>query len=487
MRYHKILALCLAASMAVCAAGGAVAETRLPAATLAKAPGAFGTLAHATEAEKGAFLPLFGNWFDTTTPGWGLDIQRVGDLLFVVWFIYRADGTPIWYVAVGTLTDMSWTGNIDVFSWNAGTQTATPTSVGTMTIVWSDDSNAAVTWTLNGNDGGANIEFAAFAPGSTLANMTGHYFPFFTPGWGFTLLTQGDVTVMTMYFYKNGEPIWAQGVTTTAGFSPSMIMNYFFSTELCPECLSRKSVKSLPTVQGLGEINPQYNPGLPSDVAVQVDAIFSNSPILDPFEDIEVFVNYLGTSSGITGAYQDNFDEDYGGLTDQLPTCVEIKTDPGAWQTPPVNTNTFTMRYFHNVPQNGYFDVYDDANCTTRWRLPGPDQQMHDVGLAASFTGEDALQLRFGAMIPNVFDNGTDSCDQWFGVSFYGAKQATLDGPNLTELAIQGTGAAQGDVFFCTDNFRDYLQVGISPTNFANQEFLEDPEDFSQLELRIMF
>jgi hypothetical protein len=218
-----------------------------------------------------------------------------------------------------------------------------------------------------------------------------------------------------------------------------------------------------------------------------VDAIFSNSPIVEPFEDIEVFVNYLGTSSAIIGAYQDNFDEDYGGLAEQLPTCVEIKTDPGAWQTPPVNTNTSTMRYFHNMPTDGYFDVYDDANCTTRWRIVGPDQQMHDVGLAASFTGGSGVQLRFGAMF-NVFDDGVDRCDEWFGVSFYGAKQAAFDGENLTELAIQGTGAAQGDVFFCLpDNFRDYIQIGVTFTDFTNQEFLEDPEDFFQFELRTMF
>lgn len=482
MRYHKILALCLAGSMVVCAAGGAVAETRLPAAALAKAPGAFGVLSQAGEAEKGAFLPLFGNWFDFANPGWGLDIQRVGDLLFVVWFIYRADGTPIWYVAVGELTGMTWTGTIDVFSWNPGTSTATPTNVGTMTITWSDETTAAVSWTLNGQPGGADIGFAVFSVGPTLANLTGHYFPFFTPGWGFTLLTQGDVTVMTIYFYRNGEPIWAQGVAGTPGFSPQMLLNYFFAPDLCPECLSRKATKSGPIVDGLGTVDVQYLPGLPTDVTVLIQSLVPGSPVPNTFDDIDVFPGSLGTSSSITGAFQDNFDGEYGGVLAKLPDCVPFEIDPGALQSQPINTDVFSTFFFRNVPEDGYLDVHTDANCSTRWQLPGPDQQLYPVGLAASFTGNGGIQMRFGAVIPNVFDNGVDSCDEWFGVSFFGAKQATFDGPTLTEVKIQGAGATRGDLVFCTDKFSLYVELGTSPVNFTNQEFVADPDAHSQID-----
>jgi hypothetical protein len=489
MRNQKILALWLASTLTLFAATTSAqntTDTRPWGTALANAPGAFGGLSQPGPAEKGIFLPSFGNWFDLGNPGWGLDIQRVGNLLFVVWFIYRADGTPIWYVAVGELTDMTWTGIIDVFSWNPGTSTATPTNVGTMTITWSDETTATVSWTLNGQPGGADIEFAAFAAGPTLANMSGHYFPFFTPGWGFTLLTQGDVTVMTIYFYRNGAPIWAQGVVGTPGFNPVMVLNYFFAPDLCPECLDRKGSKSGPTVDGLGAVDVRYNPGVPTDVTVFVTS-FTNSPVPNPFADIELFPGFLGTSSSIVSAYQDNFDGEYGGIIKQLPDCVPFRIDPGVWQTTPVNTNMFDTRYFHNMPTDGYFDVYDDINCTTRWRLQGPDLQLHDVGLAASFTGGSAVQIRIGAMIPNVFDNGTDSCDEWFGATFYGQKQIAFDGPNLSELAVQGTGSTRGDVLFCTDNFRDYLRVGYLNVDFGNQDFVDNPGDFSQIDMILTY
>ncbi|TDJ31276.1 MAG: hypothetical protein E2O56_07470 [Gammaproteobacteria bacterium] len=490
MQKQKILGLWLAGALTLLAAttsAQTTTNTEPWRTALSGVPGGFGALSQAEPAEKGIFLPTFGNWFDLANPGWGLDIQRVGDLLFVVWFIYRADGTPIWYVAVGELTGMSWTGTIDVFSWNVGTSTATPTNVGTMTITWSDETMAAVTWTLNGQPGGADIEFATFATGPTLANLTGHYFPFFFPGWGFTLLTQGDVTVMTIYFYRNGEPIWAQGVVGTPGFSSEILMNYFFAPDLCPECLSRKGAKGAPIVDGLGTLYVQYNPGVPTDVTVLVDELFAGSPVPNTFADIEFGPNSLGTSSSITSAYQDNFDPDYGGLPSQLPTCVEIKFDPGAWEAMPINTDVFSSRFFRNVPTNGYFDVYDDPGCTSRWQLMGPDLQMHNVGLAASFTGDSGVQLRVGAMILGVFDDGVNTCDEWFGLTFFGSKEAVFDGQMLESLEIHGTGATRGDVFFCTDGLRVYVRFGVTNVDFTNQEFVMDPNAHSQLELVLQF
>ncbi len=41
-------------------------------------------------------------WWDPAESGWGLGItQHVSDALFATWFVYGADGKPIWYVLPG--------------------------------------------------------------------------------------------------------------------------------------------------------------------------------------------------------------------------------------------------------------------------------------------------------------------------------------------------------------------------------------------------
>lgn len=203
-------------------------------------------------ASAGDFMPQLGNYFNDDEPGWGLDIQLADpdqfgadNLIFVIWFTYREDGTPIWYLAVGALDGMSWSGNLDVFTWAVETQDFTSETVGTIALEWTNASDATFSWDLDNLaakgtvTGERAVSFAEFAEGPTHVDYSGHHFPPDLPGWGMSVLTQGDVSVGTMYFYDaDGQPTWIQGIDADSDFELDMDMRYFTGDDLCPACLS---------------------------------------------------------------------------------------------------------------------------------------------------------------------------------------------------------------------------------------------------------
>jgi len=209
----------------------------------------------AAPVQAGGFLPQLGNYFNDAEPGWGLDIQLADpeqfgadNLIFVIWFTYREDGSPIWYLAAGTLDGMSWSGNLDVFTYDRATLEATAESVGTVSLVWSNETNAVFSWELDGLvqkgtvTGEREVSFFQFSSGPTRADYTGHHYKPSLPGYGISLLTLGHVSVGTMYFYDDdGQPVWIQGVDADTDMLLDLDMQYFTGDGLCPACLSKEA------------------------------------------------------------------------------------------------------------------------------------------------------------------------------------------------------------------------------------------------------
>lgn len=471
----------------------------LAAKPFAGGPGAFGLLADADHTAKGdEFRPEFGNWFDFDNPGWGLDIQRAGDLLFVIWFTYRPDGTPIWYVVVGELDDMSWTGDIQVFKWDPfgtpGSQ-ATASTVGTMTIVWSDETNATASWTLNGTPGSADVSFAAFAGGPTLANLTGHYFPFFAPGWGFTLLTQGEVTVLTMYFYKDGQPTWLQGVVVDPGFLGFVAMNYFFGPGLCPSCLGKRGqTKANFDVTLTAEIRYEYAPGNPQETALNVEEENPGSPLgLNPFGDI-----FLGivprTGSSFTGAYMNRF---LRGLErDEKPPvpCIAFRYRQNLMSADPMPTGPLDTHYFTSERNaDGNHQVFNDANCLNAhmW-MARHDGLMYQSWIQSAPTNKietdlKATQQKWFIQIPDAFQFGEESCDLEEGIGTYGVKQFQRIEDVVTGFTLHATGVINYDLQKCTDMFSFVEYVQFKRDVPRNQEFIDDRENLFMVDVILTF
>jgi len=333
------------------------------------------------------FLPSFGNYFDDANPGWGLDIQRLGNSIFAVWFTYNLDGTPTWFIIVGELDGMSVTGNIESFKWDRfgdpGEQ-ATVSVRGTMTIAWSNTSDATASWTLDGESGSAPVSFTQFALPPTLANMTGHYYDVMRPGWGYTLLTQGTVTVMTMYWYKDGQPVWAQGVSPDLGFTQVFELLYFLGPGLCPSCLSSKG--GGPTTTELASLTVDWAAttmpaGGGSVTAAPISYIYETVGIFsakggplgaNPFDEILI----PNTTQAITSVFQDNYDPEYEWFFGLLPNkgndCLPFQYDPGIVDFPAELTGLSGTAYIgtDEADDDGRLRVYSDPGCTTRFTFP---------------------------------------------------------------------------------------------------------------------
>lgn len=97
-------------------------------------------------------------WWNAAEPGWGVNILHQGDVLVATWFIYDADGKPLWLLGVPVRSGAaSFDGEVYRYTgpgYNLATfdsKTVTETAVGTAQFRFSDFGSGTVTYTVNGN------------------------------------------------------------------------------------------------------------------------------------------------------------------------------------------------------------------------------------------------------------------------------------------------------------------------------------------------
>jgi hypothetical protein len=96
-------------------------------------------------------------WGGEMQDGWGVNVAQQGRMLFVTWFSYDANGRDTWFVVPGgAWTGAAFTGNLYATtssSW-LGTEYSpaafAPVKVGSMTLDFSDQGWATMTYTVNG-------------------------------------------------------------------------------------------------------------------------------------------------------------------------------------------------------------------------------------------------------------------------------------------------------------------------------------------------
>lgn len=189
-----------------------------------------------------SILPQAGNWYNPARSGHGIDLQRVRDELLVMWYTYRSDGTPTWYLAIAPLSSSTWEADLLEFRWNNGQ--ATHVIAGSVRMDFSDDRHADFSWQLDGSSGTEPFELLNFGNALEPEYPTGHWYPPEESGWGFSFVKRGDKSFVLMYFYdENGLPIWSisGGVTTSernwTGLNTTRFeMLELTSTDLCPGC-----------------------------------------------------------------------------------------------------------------------------------------------------------------------------------------------------------------------------------------------------------
>jgi V8-like Glu-specific endopeptidase len=111
-------------------------------------------------------------WWVPSESGWGLSITQQYRALFAVWYSYRSDGTPVWYVMSGG----SWTSS-DTYSGTLYRTANAPrpffgsgfdpssvslTEVGRLTLRFSGASAATMSYTVNGVSGTKQISRQPF-------------------------------------------------------------------------------------------------------------------------------------------------------------------------------------------------------------------------------------------------------------------------------------------------------------------------------------
>ncbi len=118
--------------------------------------------------------PLTGLWWNANESGWGATITQQSAAMFVTMFVYDLAGNAVWYtvscsiVGASCVGDMSKVrgGSTPTATWNGGNIAVT--KVGTMTLQFSSNDAAIMSYTLDGLSATKQITRQIFGPPSPL-------------------------------------------------------------------------------------------------------------------------------------------------------------------------------------------------------------------------------------------------------------------------------------------------------------------------------
>jgi hypothetical protein len=125
-------------------------------------------------AAAGNYQDLWWNSPPGSESGWGVNITHQGDTLFVTWFTYDVDGSPLWLSATAQKTTANgYTGTLyrttgppfSAMPWSPAAVTIT--QVGTLTLTFADGNHATFAYTVNAVSQAKQITRQVFrAPGT---------------------------------------------------------------------------------------------------------------------------------------------------------------------------------------------------------------------------------------------------------------------------------------------------------------------------------
>ena len=181
-------------------------------------------------------LPHAGPWYQASTTGQGFDIEYHTDQtgLAVTWYTYRPDGTPIWYLSVGTLTADGQSAPLTEITRNPdGTRNIA--TVGQLRLRFSTPERAVLDWSIGPQSGTmADLVFLRFSNQPTVAQANGLWFTPEEPGWGVSVWSQGPQEFWVYYVYDSqGRPVWLSTLLAANVFTATLKQN----RGACPWCV----------------------------------------------------------------------------------------------------------------------------------------------------------------------------------------------------------------------------------------------------------
>lgn len=158
-------------------------------------------------------------WAGPGEAGWGLNIAKSGDNLFVAGFIYDSAGKPMWvYMPSGQWDPDTLVWHGDLYSPSAVRYGAynpllfrLGAPVGTGSLSFTDADNGHFDYTINGGSGGKVISRYVFAPrGDKPGQYTGIWWGGLDQsGWGLSVSHQASTVFATWYTYgDDGNTTW---------------------------------------------------------------------------------------------------------------------------------------------------------------------------------------------------------------------------------------------------------------------------------------
>ena len=179
--------------------------------------------------------PQTGYWWNPSEGGRGYMLEKNGNNVFFAAYLYNDTGPPIWYAAgPAPMNGKTFTASLDYY---VGGQTLTGTwhasavggSAGTVSITFTDNSHATMTWP----GGTLPIErFNIVAGGAAAAPQpgypeAGYWWNTAEGGRGYGIEVQGGVLFLASYMYvPNGNTVWyaaLNAMSSPAQFSSNWV------------------------------------------------------------------------------------------------------------------------------------------------------------------------------------------------------------------------------------------------------------------------
>ncbi len=149
--------------------------------------------------------------------GSGLDISTVENQIFVVWYTYRQNGSPIWYSAQGTFdANQVLQADLLLHRWANGSYAGNQVA-GQIKLTRANFESAKFEWSFNSSNlleqpvhsGSLNLKPFEIAAWPVEVDHSGIWFDPAKPGFGLSFAERQGVIVAAFYYYDaNGAPTW---------------------------------------------------------------------------------------------------------------------------------------------------------------------------------------------------------------------------------------------------------------------------------------
>lgn len=344
-----------------------------------------------------------GLWWDPAHSGSGFDVHVAGSVVFVLWYTYRFDGTPIWYAAQGEFDQ----DGVMLAAWREHRLAdggAAGRGVGLARITRINRDRLKLDWHLNGQAGNWSLQPLPVASVLPEVDHSGAWFEPGRAGYGLTVAEQGEWRVAAYYFYDaDGKPTWLLGHNAGDG----LVLDLQRYTGACPPCAQRAV-----TVRSVARATLGYD----SETRLAIDIDASEADVPAEFRKPRQAMQMISSPASARPAdYRLARFDDAGSLLESLRQMIafgaqHVIVDPYADFSPappgasPVSTTNLVESGVDEadlLKSDGRFIYTFDADA--RGQLlpvlriaeltdPGAELMLHDP-LPLSATGDDAVAL----------------------------------------------------------------------------------------------